>query len=102
MFVRMFVDVFVVRMIFETTTLCDLDATLAMSRGPAAQHETAEEPHDDGFLATGAVAATRHDDAQAFALMLTNRADTPYASPSTDIHARVRSQQSGRALGLRC
>ena len=29
MFVRMFVDVFVVRMIFETTTLCDLDATLA-------------------------------------------------------------------------
>ena len=30
MFVRMFVDVFVVRMIFETTTLCDLDATLAM------------------------------------------------------------------------
>ena len=40
MFVRMFVDVFVVRMIFETTTLCDLDATLArfilaLARAPA-------------------------------------------------------------------
>ena len=33
MFVRMFVDVFVVRMIFETTTLCDLDATLAKVGG---------------------------------------------------------------------
>ena len=28
MFVRMFVDVFVVRIIFETMTLCELDAAL--------------------------------------------------------------------------
>ena len=37
MFVRMFVDVFVVRMIFETTTLCDLDATLATDRSREAR-----------------------------------------------------------------
>ena len=45
MFVRMFVDVFVVRMIFETTTLCDLDATLAtkLARRPEGRGECTDE-----------------------------------------------------------